>query len=284
MAHIDRQLTALAVTETWLKAHNEDTYNLPGYVFVSCSRPSKVGGGLGFYINDCIQFKVLNEHTYITDVIERIFLELKYETNRNCIIGCIYRPPSSDINTFNDVLSRMIESDCFKQNKDIIILGDFNINILLHKVHQPASEFLNNMLSFGLLPCITKPSRVTVTSESLIDNIFTNLDPSACKSALVYQDISDHYPIIMQISKPNTMNKSKNKAKSNNRRIFSPDAIEKFKNYLLSVNWEFTTNNDNNLDINAIYDDFLHVFNHGFDICFPKSQQSTIEKLHVRSG
>ena len=74
------------------------------------------------------------------------------------------------------------------------------------------------------------------------------------------------------------MNKSKNKAKSNNRRIVSPDAIEKFKNYLLSVNWEFTTNNDNNLDINAIYDDFLHVFNHGFNICFPKKSTVNYRK------
>src|SRR5579872_5826950 len=135
------------------------------------------------------------------------------------------------------------------------------------------------MLSFGLLPCITKPSRVTETSESLIDNIFPNLDPSACKSALVYHDISDHYPIIMQISKPNSMNKSKNKAKSNNCRLFSPDAIEIFKNYLLSVNWEFTTNNDNNLDINAIFDDFLHVLTMALIFVSPKNQQLTIERL-----
>ena len=108
----------------------------------------------------------------------------------------------------------MIEGDCFKKNKDIVILSDFNINLLQHKVHQRTSEFLNNMLSFGLLPCITKPSRVTMNSESLIDNIFTNFNPSVYKSALLYHDVSDDYPIPMQISKPNVKNKKENQSEA----------------------------------------------------------------------
>ena len=99
---INKPLTVLAVSETWLKPNNEDAFNLPGYAFVSCSRPSKVGVGVGLYINDCIQFKVLTEYTYITDIIECIFVELVCETGRNLMAGCIYRPPSSDTNTFND--------------------------------------------------------------------------------------------------------------------------------------------------------------------------------------
>lgn len=121
---------------------------MPGYSFACCSRPSRVGGGVGIYINDCIQFKVLHDLTYITDIIESIFVELIIETGSNLIVGCVYRPPSSDINTFNDELMKMLESDYFKKTKDIVIMGDFNINLLQYKVHIPTSEFLNNMLSF----------------------------------------------------------------------------------------------------------------------------------------
>ena len=59
ITHINKPLTALAISETWLKPHNEDIFQLPGYVLTCCSRPSKVGGGIGLYINDSIQFKVL---------------------------------------------------------------------------------------------------------------------------------------------------------------------------------------------------------------------------------
>ena len=136
-----------------------------------------MGGGIGLYINDSIQFKVLTEQTYITDIIECIFVELIYETSGNLIVGCIYRPPSSDINSFNDQLMKILESENFKKTKDVVIMGDYNVNLLQHKVHQSTSEFLNTMLSFGLLPSITKPSRFTMNSESLIDNIFTNFSP-----------------------------------------------------------------------------------------------------------
>ena len=52
ISQIDKQLTALAVSETWLKPNNEDAFHLPGYAFVACSRPVKVGAGVGLYIND----------------------------------------------------------------------------------------------------------------------------------------------------------------------------------------------------------------------------------------
>ena len=136
------------------------------------------------YVNASLHFKILADQTYITDIIECIFVELLYEFGSNCIVGCIYRPPASDIHAFNDELTKLLESDYFKKNTDIIIMGDFNINLLQYKVHQATSDFLNNMLSLGLLPSITKPSRVTENSETLIDNIFTNVNPSICKSAL----------------------------------------------------------------------------------------------------
>ena len=114
-----------------------------------------------------------------------------------------------------------------------------------------------------------------MNSESLIDNIFTNFNPSISKSALVYHDISDHYPIILQVLKPNTKNKMKNKSHTNIRRFFPQEAIDRFKNYLLSINWEFTNNSDRSIsDVNIIYNEFLDVFCNGFNTCFPLKSTS----------
>lgn len=195
---IDVPFTAIAVTETWLKQHNDNIFAIPGYVFESSSRLLKAGGGVGLYICDQLKYRHIPDLTFVTETLECIFVEILVENRKNLIIGCIYRPPNSDINMFNEKLQNILEHNCFQKNKKIFIMGDFNINLLQLETHSPTDSFLNIMISHGLLPSITKASRVTDETTSLIDNIFTNVDTSHCKSALLYSDISDHYPVLLQ--------------------------------------------------------------------------------------
>ena len=67
----------------------------------------------------------------------------------------------------------------------------------------------------------------------------------------------------------------KNKSHTNIRRFFPQEAIDRFKNYLLSINWEFTNNSDRSIsDVNIIYNEFLDVFCNGFNTCFPLKSTS----------
>ena len=57
------------------------------------------------------------------------------------------------------------------------------------------------MYSCSLFQCITKPTRVTSKTASLIDNIFCNnivdnLENQDVFTGILYTDISDHFPII----------------------------------------------------------------------------------------
>ena len=54
------------------------------------------------------------------------------------------------------------------------IMGDYNIDLLKHELQQPTEKFLETMYSNSLLPMILKPTRATVTTATLIDNIFAN--------------------------------------------------------------------------------------------------------------
>ena len=54
-------------------------------------------------------------------------------------------------------------------------MGDFNINLDPDKRQTEAWHYLEILLGFGLFPVITKPTRVTATSQTLIDHIFTNI-------------------------------------------------------------------------------------------------------------
>ena len=59
------------------------------------------------------------------------------------------------------------------ENKQIVIIGDFNIN-LLNQDDKNTTTFFDTMFSCSYLPFINTPTRVTGHSKTLIDNIFYN--------------------------------------------------------------------------------------------------------------
>jgi len=56
-------------------------------------------------------------------------------------------------------------------------------------------EFVDAMQSNSFFPLIDKPTRITPTSSTLIDNIFTNVIQNSHTSGILYADLSDHLPI-----------------------------------------------------------------------------------------
>ena len=53
-------------------------------------------------------------------------------------------------------------------------MGDFNVNLLNTDTHVLSNDFLNLIYSHAFIPLITKPTRISKSSATLIDNIFSN--------------------------------------------------------------------------------------------------------------
>ena len=60
------------------------------------------------------------------------------------------------------------------EKKEIILMGDFNINLLHSDVDKETSNFMDNIYSNSFFPTINLPTRITASSKTLIDNIFYN--------------------------------------------------------------------------------------------------------------
>lgn len=105
----------------------------------------------------------------------------------------MYRKPGSKIETFTDKFEEMISQ--LNDKRNFVFCGDYNINLLKTDSHIETAEFLEMLYSKGLHPLITKPSRISTTSATLIDNIFTNVFENYITSGLVFNDITDHLPI-----------------------------------------------------------------------------------------
>lgn len=78
------------------------------------------------------------------------------------------------------------------------------------EVNQNISDFLDRMFSSSFYPLISRPTRITTTSATLIDNIFVNKLEENYKSGLLFTDLSDHLPIFQltsNIKNKNTVRK-----------------------------------------------------------------------------
>jgi hypothetical protein len=77
-------------------------------------------------------------------------------------------------------------------------MGDFNIDLLKSESCDFANKFTEQLFTSSFYPLITKPTRITSHTATLIDNIFTNnidkIDSSI--NGILFSDISDHLPII----------------------------------------------------------------------------------------
>ena len=73
-------------------------------------------------------------------------------------------------------------------------MGDFNLNLMNYQSHNLTGEFLDIMYSKTFFPLITRPTRITSHSATLIDNIFQNSLETNLLSSLLFTDISDHLP------------------------------------------------------------------------------------------
>ena len=81
-----------------------------------------------------------------------------------------------------------------KEQKQVFLLGDFNLNLLNHNDHQPTNDFLDSLASNSFIPYILHPTRITSHSKTLIDNIFSNYISHEIISGNITATISDHLP------------------------------------------------------------------------------------------
>ena len=95
--------------------------------------------------------------------------------------------------------------DVFKNDKEIILMGDFNKNNV-------DREWLNFTLTLGLTQLVSNHTRVTNSASTLIDHMYTNTEDNINKVNVFKSTISDHYAIFGN----RKINASPNKFSSNN--------------------------------------------------------------------
>ena len=133
-----------------------------------------MGGGVAIYINSKYQVTRIEEVSMMLDSIETIFLKVEIG-NAKYVVGCIYRPPNSDLISFLEKFEEILRVDKIDApGSKVLLHGDFNINLLSCQSNRMSNEFLSSVLSNNLAVTVIKATRVGALSATLIENIINN--------------------------------------------------------------------------------------------------------------
>ena len=141
-----------------------------GYVPYHLCRDGR-GGGVSVYVSSHYTSCELDASSGVSHDVEYLFIECAMN-DRRILIGVIYRSPGGDFDTYLGSLENSLSTH--SRYDELIIAGDFNLNLLNIENSFPAANFLNLMNTYSLFSTITKPTRINRDGCTLIDDIFVN--------------------------------------------------------------------------------------------------------------
>ena len=127
-----------AISKSHLKSSTQSIVkiNLENYYVEHPPTESSSGGTL-FYIKNDISYKLRNDLKIIKrKKLESVFIEIISKTSKNTIVGCVYKHPTLSISEFNNTYIKDLLVKANSENKEIMLMGDFNINFLNYESNE----------------------------------------------------------------------------------------------------------------------------------------------------
>ena len=172
----------------FLTNQNMHLVSIPGYKIIMNNRKNIKEGGVAILLQEDINYKPKKDlDSMIEKELEAIFTEIVLKNGKKVVVGSLYRAPDSCQETFLHNFDERVNKVLHVEQKELIIGTDHNMNLLNSTKHKPTDKFLD------MLPLITRLTRITQHSATLIDNIFaSNQLHKKFDSAILISDISDH--------------------------------------------------------------------------------------------
>lgn len=225
----NNEISIVLLTETWLKK-NDAPITLSNYSFIHQPRNQKRGGGVGMLIAENLNYKVRSDLSVNSSSLELMGIEIT-GLHQNIIIIVLYHPPNTCPEQFNLELNKTLLK-LGESSKAIILGGDTNLDLMTTN-NKATEQMIDSILSHGIVPNISHPTRITSKSATLIDNIFTRAIEVSKSVVINFTEISDHNPIFIITNIKLQVKGNKHFRNNYNVSInYSYENIEKFKMYL----------------------------------------------------
>jgi hypothetical protein len=261
------QFNILAFQECWKVAKN--SFDIPGYnLFFKC-RENGNGGGVGCYLkSDYVCNVIEDKKFFVENTFEALAIKVEIPNIKKFIVVSLYRPPNNTAESMENFF-QSFNYLCEKLgnfNLPIYIFTDSNINLLNTGDGLYPNILFDTSISNGFMQIISKCTRMSADSKTLIDQIFTSHDLSnVSKSGVIIDSFSDHFMTFCCV-KTRRSNNSNSDNKFTFHRNFSAFKKDQFLNDLNVISWDDVYNSS---CPNESYNCFWDTFKTLFDLHFP---------------
>ena len=270
-------IDAVMLCETWLNQTNHHRAIIPGYKLIGNIRSGKLGGGTRILIHNSLRCRHQKDLELNTDIFEHTVVELKTST-KNILLISGYRPPNTNASKFLKEYRDAVKIWQKQKNHNLVIGLDHNMDFLKSAKHPQTLEFLEMNLDLDLKPTITRPTRITTKTATLIDNVFLSqrLQYQYTSNILV-DDISDHLPSIIRLKNQKKCKKEPIKLMT---REMNKEKMSNLNSKLSNVSWDCILQN---LDTEETFNRFHQKIQTTLDEVIPlkmktKSYNQNIER------
>ena len=103
------KIDVISLSETHINGptDNDELYKLPGYAFIKNNRKNDLGGGVGIFLKNGVNYKLRDDLQ--NSHIASIWLEIFVFNTKSILSGCYYRPPESSKYFSNDLDQLILE-------------------------------------------------------------------------------------------------------------------------------------------------------------------------------
>ena len=184
-----------------IKGYNIERYDRQ-FCDVDTGLPNLRGGGLCIYYSKYLTCdkNIWEQYNVSTQDLELQIVEFIRVKARNMVVLNIYRPPNGNVDTMINYLNTALSNIPRLDRKDVVIMGDFNINVSPDNLDAKKLTRFGQANSFEQL--IKTPAHCTATWANTIDLFFSSIT-HVKDSRVLDLFLSDHMPIYI-IKKMNT--------------------------------------------------------------------------------
>ena len=248
----------LLLCETWLSS-NSPPITVPGYSIVKRNRQTKKGGGIAILISNHLSSRPREDLT-LGNECESVFAEVKLGRSQ-ALICSAYRPLNTDCKKFISSFNTRVKELQKIKNMTLVIGLDHNMDFLKSTNHVNTQNFLEGILETDLTPTITRPTCITHSSATLIDNILVSSELiGSTKSFIGIDNMSDHLPCITVLQ--NALMTSKEPVTIHTRKL-DKLSLNRLNTELNNRDWtNELTSNDCNQNFEIFHNILLNEINH----------------------
>ena len=242
------------------------------------ARKSGRGGGLAIYINKRVcsaeQIESFTPNFENNGDMSGEFQFIKIHNckgfNKTKVIVNAYRSPSKNVAKFTNLLDSVLRSLDRHSRKHTIFTGDLNVDLIKYERDLISQNLIAVFEKYGFVQLVSRPTRVTDHSATLIDHVYTNDLTNTISCHVITVEISDHLATLTTLSLGGSHFRREKINKTNDSpaqgRKFNEASHLEFKNLIRRESWQDVLTHEN---ADVQYEKFCEIYTQHYEAAYP---------------